>query len=64
MKGEIMKFDWNKRNIYLATAIIASGLFFMIITGYYIMSGVSGGSSAEMAIDRNLDECYKEKGLN
>ncbi|MCJ7764916.1 MAG: hypothetical protein MUP09_03140 [Thiovulaceae bacterium] len=59
-----MQFDWNKRNVYLATAIIASGLVFMIVTGYYIMSGVSGGSSVEMAIDRNLDECYKEKGLN
>jgi len=58
-----MQFDEKKRNIYLATIIISVGLAFMIITGYYITSGVSGGSSAEMAIDRDIDKCYQEKGL-
>jgi hypothetical protein len=59
-----MQLDKKKRNIYLATIIIAVGLAFMIITGYYITRGVSGGSSVEMAIDRDIDECYKEKGLH
>jgi hypothetical protein len=58
-----MQLDKKQRNIYLTTLIIVIGLVFMIITGYYITSGVSGGSSVEMAIDREIDKCYEEKGL-
>lgn len=58
-----MQLDQKQRNIYLTTLIIAVGLAFMVITGYYITSGVSGGSSVEMAIDREIDDCYAEKGL-
>ena len=58
-----MQFDEKKRSIYMTTLIIVIGLVFMIITGYYITSGVSGGSSTEMAIDREIDKCYEEKGL-
>ncbi len=64
MKGEIMQLDKKQRNIYMTTAIIAVGLVFMIITGYYITSGVSGGSSAEMAIDKSIDDCYQAKNLD
>ena len=59
-----MQFDEKKRSIYMTTLIIVIGLVFMIITGYYITSGVSGGSSVEMAIDREIDQCYEEKGLD
>ena len=59
-----MQLDKKERNIYLTTAIIAVGLVFMIVTGFYITSGVSGGSSAEMAIDKSIDDCYKEKNLD
>ena len=59
-----MLLDKKKRNIYLVVAVISTGLFFMIITGYYITSGVSGGSSLEMAIDQRIDKCYEEKGLD
>lgn len=58
-----MQLDEKKRSIYMTTLIIVIGLVFMIITGYYITSGVSGGSSVEMAIDREIDQCYEEKGL-
>lgn len=59
-----MQLDKKQRNIYMTTAIIAVGLVFMIITGYYITNGVTGGSSAEMAIDKSVDDCYKEKNLD
>jgi hypothetical protein len=59
-----MQLDKRKRNIYLATLIIITGLSFMIVTGYYITSGVSGGSSVEIAIDKEIDDCYAEKGLD
>lgn len=58
-----MQLEKKKRNIYLTTLIIAIGLAFMIVTGYYITSGVSGGSSVEMAIDKEIDQCYEDKGL-
>jgi len=59
-----MQLDKKQRNIYLATVIIVTGLAFMIVTGYYITSGVSGGSSVEIAIDKEIDDCYAEKGLD
>jgi len=59
-----VELDKKQRNIYMTTAIIVIGLVFMIITGYYITSGVSGGSSAEMAIDKSIDDCYREKNLD
>lgn len=58
-----MQLDEKKRSMYMTALIIGVGLAFMIITGYYITSGVSGGSSVEMAIDREIDQCYEEKGL-
>lgn len=59
-----MLLDKKKRNIYLTSAIIVGLLFFMLGSGVYISQGISGGSSLEMAIDRRIDACYKEKGLD
>jgi len=59
-----MQLDKKQRNIYMTTLIIITGLAFMIVTGYYINSGISGGSSVEMAIDKEIDDCYAEKGLD
>ncbi len=59
-----MLFDRKQRNIYLASAIIVGSLFFMLGSGVYISKGISGGSSLEMAIDKRIDACYKEKGLD
>ena len=63
---EKLSFDSYKkqRSIYLASAIIIGGLFFMVGSSVYISSGVSGGSSLEMAIEKRIDDCYKEKGLD
>jgi len=63
-KRKIMQLDKKQRNIYMTTLIIITGLAFMIITGYYITSGISGGSSVEIAIDREIDDCYAAKGLD
>jgi len=58
-----MALDPKKRNLYMTTAIIAVGLIFMAISGYYILNGVENGSSLDMAIDQRIDKCYEEKGL-
>ena len=59
-----MLFDKKQRNVYLASAIIVGTLFFMLGSSVYISQGISGGSSLEMAIDKRIDACYKEKGLD
>jgi len=59
-----MLFDRKQRNVYLASAMIVGTLFFMLGSGVYISQGISGGSSLEMAIDKRIDACYKEKGLD
>ena len=62
---EKLNFEsYNKqRSVYLASAIIADGLLFMLGTGLYVTSSVSGGSSLEMAIDKRVDDCWKEHKL-
>jgi len=59
-----MFYDKKKHNIYLASAVIIGALFFMLGSGVYISNSISGGSSLEMAIDKRIDLCYKEKGLD
>ena len=58
-----MLYNKKQRNIYLTSAIIVSALFFMLGSGVYISHGIAGSSSLEMAIDKRIDLCYKEKGL-
>ena len=58
-----MLFDKKQRNVYLASAIIVGALFFMLGSGVYISQGISGSSSLEMAIDKRVDECWKENKL-
>ena len=58
-----MALDPKKRNLYMTTAIIAVGLIFMAVTGYFILNNVEHGSSRDMAIDQRIDKCYEEKGL-
>ena len=53
-----MLFDKKQRSFYLA-----GGLLFMLGTGLYVTSGVSGGSSLEMAIDKRVDDCWKKHKL-
>jgi len=58
-----MTFDPSKRNLYMTTAIILTGLGFMFVTGYFILNGIENSNSREMAIDQRIDQCYEEKGL-
>ena len=58
-----MSFNKKQRSVYLASAIIVGGLLFMLGTGAYINSGVSGGSSLEMAIDKRVDDCWEKNNL-
>ncbi len=59
-----MALDPKKRNLYMTTIIIAVGLVFMAISGYYILNGVENSSSRDMAVDQRIDQCYEEKGLD
>ncbi len=59
-----MLFDRKQRNVYLASAIIVGTLFFMLGSSVYTSQGIFGSSSLEMAIDKRIDACYKEKGLD
>ena len=54
----------EKKNIFLTTAIISSALLFMLITGYYIVDNTENSNSREMAVDKRINKCYEEKGLN
>ena len=58
-----MLFNNKQYSVYLASAVIAGGLFFMLATGVYISSGISGGSSLEMAIDKRVDDCWEKNNL-
>ncbi len=58
-----MALDPKKRNLYMTTVIIAVGLVFMAITGYFILNNIENSSSKDMAIDQRIDKCYEEKGL-
>ena len=58
-----MLFGNKQHNVYFASAIIIAGLFFMLVTGVYITGSVSGSSSLEMAIDKRVDDCWKENNL-
>jgi hypothetical protein len=59
-----MPHDEAKQNIYLTSAIISTGLLFMLITGFYIVENTGNSNSREMAIDQRIDQCYEEKGLD
>jgi len=59
-----MSFNPVKRNLYMTSTIILSGLLFMLITGFYIIENTGNSNSREMAVDQRIDQCYKEKGLN
>jgi len=59
-----MFFDPKKYNLYMTTAVIFTGLAFMLITGYRIVQNTENSNSREMAVDQRIDNCYKAKGLD
>ncbi len=59
-----MKFNKKNYNIYLTSAIIAAGLIYMGMSALYINKNVMSQTSADIAIDKRIDACYAEKGLD
>lgn len=54
-----MKLDKKLFTIYLVAAIIIASFLFMIISTLFVMKDISGETSADLAIDRQVDECYE-----
>lgn len=52
----------NKKyySIYLVAAIIIAALIFMAVSTWQIFDEVSGQTSADLAIDRQVDACYEK----
>lgn len=59
-----MKINKKNLNVYLVTAIIVAAFLFMIISTFFVMKDISDQTSVDLAIDRQVDECYEklEKG--
>lgn len=59
-----MKFKKEYMNIYLVSAMMIAAFAFMAITTLQVFNEVSGQTSADLAIDRAVDQCWEEHGLN
>ena len=58
-----MVLDKRKYTIYLASAIIAALLIFMIVSSFSVMGNIGGGkTSADLAIKQAKKDCDKQKG--
>jgi hypothetical protein len=55
-----MKINRKYLNIYVVSAIIIILFLYMIITTFFVMEDISGQTSVDLAIDRQVDECYEE----
>jgi hypothetical protein len=55
-----MKIDKKLFTIYLVSAIIIAAFLFMILSTLFVMEDISGQTSADLAIDRQVDQCYEE----
>lgn len=58
-----MLFKKEYMNIYLVTAIMVAAFAFMVISTWQIFGEVSGQTSADLAIDKQVDECWEENDL-
>ena len=59
-----MLFKKEYKNIYLVTAILVAAFAFMAISTWDIFNKVSGETSADLAIDRQVDKCWEENNLD
>jgi len=59
-----MLFKKKYRNIYLVGAIIIAGFIFMGVSTWQVFSDVSTKTSADLAIDRQVDKCWEENNLD
>lgn len=51
-------------NIYLVSAILVAAFAFMIISTWKIFSDVSNQTSADLAIDRQVDACWEKSTVS
>lgn len=63
-KGVNVIFKKEYMNIYLVTAIIVAAFAFMIISTWQIFGEVSGQTSADIAIDKQVDACWEANKLD
>gem|GEM_PF-1880331 len=59
-----MRLDKRKYNLYLTAAVIGGALLFMAVSLWKISADVGSSTSADLAIDRMVDRCWEEKGLD
>jgi len=59
-----MLFKKEYRNIYLVGAILIAAFAFMAISTWDIFNRVSGETSADLAIDRQVDKCWEDNNLD
>ena len=59
-----MLFKKEYRNIYLVAAILIAAFAFMGISTWDIFNRISGETSADLAIDRQVDKCWEDNNLD
>ena len=57
-------FKKEYRNIYLVAAILIAAFAFMAISTWDIFNKVSGETSADLAVDRQVDKCWADNNLD
>lgn len=59
-----MLFKKEYRNIYLVAAILIAAFAFMAISTWNVFNTISGETSADLAIDRQVDKCWEDNNLD
>jgi hypothetical protein len=59
-----MIFKKEYRNIYLVAAIIVAAFAFMAISTWDVFTSISGQTSVDLAIDRQVDKCWADNNLD
>lgn len=59
-----MLFKKEYMNIYLVTAILVAAFAFMAISTWNIVGNVNNQTSADLAIDQEVDKCWADKNLD
>jgi len=57
-------FKKEYMNIYLVTAILVAAFAFMAISTWNIVGNVNNQTSADLAIDQEVDKCWADKNLD
>jgi len=57
-------FKKEYMNIYLVTAILVAAFAFMAISTWNIVGNVNNQTSADLAIDQDVDKCWADKNLD